>query len=57
MYEILSKLIEVFEEKQIECIINVLRNAGATLRYDDPVALKKFIASVQQKSNVTGNES
>lgn len=51
MYDIITKLIENLEEKQIELLLLTLRTVGFNLRKDDPVALKSFILKVQELVN------
>lgn len=50
LYQILEKLSERFEEKEIELILLVLKSVGFLLRKDDPVALKDLILKLQQKA-------
>ena len=50
MYDILEKLSERFEEKEVELILLILRNVGFSLRKDNPLALKEFILRLQQKA-------
>ena len=39
-----------FKEKDIECILHILRTVGFTLRKDNPSALKNLIIELQQKA-------
>lgn len=56
MYAILYKLMKGFEEKDVECILHILRNVGFTLRKDSPISLKQFIFDIQKKAvNVSDN--
>jgi nucleolar MIF4G domain-containing protein 1 len=48
MYDILEKLGERFEEKEVELILLILRSVGFSLRKDNPMALKEFIVRLQQ---------
>jgi nucleolar MIF4G domain-containing protein 1 len=48
MYDILEKLAERFEEKEVELILLILRSVGFSLRKDDPLALKELILRLQQ---------
>ncbi|XP_030758082.1 nucleolar MIF4G domain-containing protein 1 homolog [Sitophilus oryzae] len=50
LYEILQKLAENFEEKNVDCILNVLRSVGFGLRKDDPLALKTLILELQKQA-------
>ncbi|CAH1116121.1 unnamed protein product [Phaedon cochleariae] len=57
IYEMLRKLASKFEEKDVECILHILRNVGFGLRKDDPLALKNLIMELQnQAANVTDEE-
>ncbi|XP_054266390.1 nucleolar MIF4G domain-containing protein 1 [Macrosteles quadrilineatus] len=51
MYNILDKLVERFEEKEVELILLVLRSVGFSLRKDDPLALKDVVLRLQRKAN------
>ncbi|RZB40187.1 nucleolar MIF4G domain-containing protein 1 [Asbolus verrucosus] len=54
IFEVLNKLVEHFEEKDVECILHILRNVGFNLRKDDPTLMKNFILTLQKKAaNVT----
>lgn len=48
MYDILEKLSERFEEKEVELILLILRSVGFSLRKDNPLALKELILRLQQ---------
>ncbi|XP_008553465.1 nucleolar MIF4G domain-containing protein 1 homolog [Microplitis demolitor] len=50
LYQILKKLADKFTEKEIECILLILKTVGFLLRKDDPAALKELIISLQQKA-------
>lgn len=50
LFEILSELSHEFEEKNVDCILHVLRSVGFSLRKDDPLALKNFILDLQKKA-------
>ncbi|XP_074115780.1 nucleolar MIF4G domain-containing protein 1 [Cotesia typhae] len=51
LFQILQKLAEKFTEKEIECILLILRTVGFLLRKDDPLALKELIINLQQKAS------
>ncbi|KAJ8953596.1 hypothetical protein NQ318_003020 [Aromia moschata] len=56
MYEVLQKLSEKFEEKDIECILHILKSVGFALRKEDPLSLKDLIMRLQkQATNATEN--
>jgi nucleolar MIF4G domain-containing protein 1 len=48
MYDILEKLSERIEEKEVELILLILRSVGFSLRKDNPLALKELILRLQQ---------
>ncbi|KAK9883543.1 hypothetical protein WA026_001718 [Henosepilachna vigintioctopunctata] len=50
IYEILYKLSENFNEKNIDCILHCLRTVGFSLRKDDPLALKDLILELQKRA-------
>lgn len=50
LYEILHTLASDFEEKNVECILNVLRSVGFGLRKDDSLALKNLILELQKQA-------
>lgn len=50
LYEILHKLADNFEEKNVECILHILRSVGFGLRKDDPLALKTLILELQKQA-------
>lgn len=56
LYEILYKLASNFEEKDVECILHILKNVGFTLRKDDPLALKIFILDIQKQAGTASEE-
>uniref|UniRef100_A0A6P7FR44 Nucleolar MIF4G domain-containing protein 1 homolog n=1 Tax=Diabrotica virgifera virgifera TaxID=50390 RepID=A0A6P7FR44_DIAVI len=51
VYEVLQKLANNFKEKDVECILHILRSIGFSLRKDDPLALKNLILELQNKAN------
>ncbi|KAJ8969084.1 hypothetical protein NQ317_016329 [Molorchus minor] len=51
IYEILKNLSEKFGEKDIECILCILRNIGFALRKDDPLELKNLILNLQKQAS------
>lgn len=56
MHEILNELAKEFTEKNVDCILHVLKNVGFVLRKDDPLALKNFILDSNKKAaSVTSN--
>lgn len=46
----MEKLTGNFDEKDVECILHILKSVGFTLRKDDPLALKNFILDAQKKA-------
>lgn len=50
LFEILSEISREFGEKNVDCILHVLRSVGFSLRKDDPLALKNFILDLQKKA-------
>ena len=56
LYQILGKLSDRFTEKEIECILLILKTVGFLLRKDDPVALKELILRLQQKATESKSE-
>jgi nucleolar MIF4G domain-containing protein 1 len=56
IYEILEKLTKNFEEKDVECILHMLRNVGFNLRKDNPMALKNLILSLQKQASGASDE-
>ncbi|XP_066139516.1 nucleolar MIF4G domain-containing protein 1 homolog isoform X2 [Euwallacea fornicatus] len=50
LYEILLHLGSNFEEKNVDCILHVLRSVGFSLRKDDPIALKNLILELQKQA-------
>ncbi|CAH0564818.1 unnamed protein product [Brassicogethes aeneus] len=50
VYEVLEKLSDNFEEKDVECILHVLKAVGFNLRKDDPIALKNLILKLQKQA-------
>lgn len=51
IYEILDKLSEKFGEKELDCILHILRSIGFGLRKDDPIALKNLILKLQKQAS------
>lgn len=51
MYDVLKKLSENFDEKNVECILHILRTVGFNLRKDDPIKLKTLIFDLQKLAN------
>ena len=47
LYDILNTLVRELTEKNIDCILAVLRNVGGVLRKEEPLALKTFIHETQ----------
>lgn len=56
IYEILEKLTKNFEEKDVECILHMLRNVGFNLRKDNPMALKNLILGLQKQASGASDE-
>ncbi|XP_018561750.1 nucleolar MIF4G domain-containing protein 1 homolog [Anoplophora glabripennis] len=56
LYEMLYKLSSKFEEKDVECILHILKSVGFTLRKDDPIALKNFILDIQKRAGAASEE-
>ncbi|CAH1108463.1 unnamed protein product [Psylliodes chrysocephalus] len=56
IYEVLRKLAGGFKEKDVECILHVLRMVGFGLRKDDPLALKDLILELQHRANEATDE-
>ncbi|CAG9862756.1 unnamed protein product [Phyllotreta striolata] len=56
IYEVLRKLADGFKEKDVECILHVLRSVGFGLRKDDPLALKNLIIDLQNRANKASDE-
>lgn len=52
----MSKLLDTFCEKSIECILLTLRSIGFSLRKDDPAALKELIITIQKKTSEASDE-
>lgn len=50
IFEMLQRLTVTLGEKNIECVLLVLKAVGFALRKDDPLALKEFIMEVQKKA-------
>lgn len=50
VYEVLDRLSEKFEEKDVECILHILKAIGFGLRKDDPLALKNLILKLQKQA-------
>ncbi|CAH0725504.1 unnamed protein product, partial [Brenthis ino] len=49
LYDILNRLVEELSEKNIDCVLAILRNVGGVLRKEEPAALKTFIHDTQAK--------
>jgi nucleolar MIF4G domain-containing protein 1 len=47
VYDLLGRLADSFQPKDLELILVTLKNAGFTLRKDDPLQMKAFITKVQ----------
>ena len=47
VYDLLHRLAESFQPKDLELILLTLKNVGFTLRKDDPARMKTFITKVQ----------
>ncbi|XP_074027551.1 nucleolar MIF4G domain-containing protein 1 homolog [Leptinotarsa decemlineata] len=57
IYDILKKFVGKFKEKDVECILHILKSVGFTLRKEDPLALKNLILDIQnQAANVSEEE-
>ncbi|XP_029444357.1 nucleolar MIF4G domain-containing protein 1 isoform X2 [Rhinatrema bivittatum] len=56
VFDILKKLVDTFEERDIELILSLLKNVGFSLRKDDPSALKLLISEVQNKASNIGSK-
>ncbi|XP_061718657.1 nucleolar MIF4G domain-containing protein 1 homolog [Cydia pomonella] len=57
LYDILNRLLLNPTEKSIDCVLCAFRCAGASLRKDEPLALKTFIQDAQkQASAVQGGD-
>nr|KAG5689283.1 hypothetical protein BaRGS_033075 [Batillaria attramentaria] len=50
LFDIMTKLVDNFGEKDIELILLILKAAGFSLRKDDPAALGQQISAVQKKA-------
>ncbi|KAJ8024885.1 Nucleolar MIF4G domain-containing protein 1 [Holothuria leucospilota] len=50
MYDIIKRLVDSFTEQDIEMLLLLLKNAGMSLRKDDPLALKEIILLIQGKA-------
>ncbi|XP_045478475.1 nucleolar MIF4G domain-containing protein 1 homolog [Harmonia axyridis] len=50
MHEIMNELSKEFTEKNVDCILHILRNIGFVLRKDDPLALKNYILETNKKA-------
>ncbi|KAI8515835.1 Nucleolar MIF4G domain-containing protein 1 [Branchiostoma belcheri] len=50
IYDIIRRLIDSFNERDIELILGVLRNVGFLIRKDDPAALKDVIQVISTKA-------
>ncbi|CAB3230481.1 unnamed protein product [Arctia plantaginis] len=49
LYDILTRLLDVLSEKNIECVLVALRSVGGVLRKEEPLALKNFIHDTQAR--------
>lgn len=56
IFDILKKLVSTFSEKDIELILQLLKNVGFSLRKDDALALKELITEAQKKANAAGKQ-
>lgn len=56
IYDLLSKLIDKFCEKSVECVLLTLRSIGFSLRKDDPAALKQLILTIQKKTSEASDD-
>ncbi|XP_041478481.1 nucleolar MIF4G domain-containing protein 1-like [Lytechinus variegatus] len=56
IYDLIKKFSESFTERHIELLLQILKNAGATLRKDDPSSLKDIILLIQSKANQCPDE-
>lgn len=50
VYDMIRKMAETFNEKDVEIILLILRSVGFILRKHDPLALKEVVLLLQQKS-------
>ncbi|KAK8784612.1 hypothetical protein V5799_009023 [Amblyomma americanum] len=50
VYDMIRKMAEAFNEKDVEIILLILRSVGFVLRKHDPLALKEVVLLLQQKS-------
>lgn len=58
IYEVLNRLSTKFLEKDIECILHILKSVGFNLRKDDPLALKSLIVNLQKHAtNIKENNN
>jgi nucleolar MIF4G domain-containing protein 1 len=49
VFDLLGWLADSFQPKDLDLVLVMLRNAGFTLRKDDPALMKTFITKVQVK--------
>jgi nucleolar MIF4G domain-containing protein 1 len=49
VFDLLGRLADSFQPKDLDLVLVMLRNAGFTLRKDDPALMKAFITKVQVK--------
>ncbi|XP_063964837.1 nucleolar MIF4G domain-containing protein 1-like [Lytechinus pictus] len=56
IYDLIKKFSESFTERHIELLLQILKNAGTTLRKDDPSSLKDIILLIQSKANQCPDE-
>lgn len=57
LFHVMEKLIEKFEEKDVECLLHILKSVGFTLRKDDPLALTHIIAYIRKQANSVSDET
>ncbi|XP_066301271.1 nucleolar MIF4G domain-containing protein 1-like [Branchiostoma lanceolatum] len=50
IYDIIRRLIDSFNERDIELVLGILRNVGFLIRKDDPAALKEVIQLISTKA-------
>ena len=53
IYDLLARLADSFQPKDLELMLIMLKNAGFTLRKDDPGQMKVFITKVQVRQQRT----
>lgn len=57
MYEIVSELVTMFDEKSIELLLFILTAVGFLMRKDSPDRMKSLIRDIQSKSNTAPDVS